>query len=142
MRFFAALTGALLALAATSASAEVRIQRDFGGQIGPYLYKFAMVRESGQQVVIDGDCLSACTLVLSVVPRDRICITSRATLGFHAAWLPDENGRPVISRGGTQVLWRTYPPRIRSWIHRNGGLTGRTIFLRGRELASMYRACT
>src|ERR1051325_11696835 len=116
MRCLAALTGVLILLGMTSASAEVRIQRDFGGQIGPYLYKFAMVRESGQRVVIDGDCLSACTLVLAVVPPDRICITPRATLGFHAAWLPDEYGRPVISRGGTRVLWRTYPSRIRSWI--------------------------
>ena len=62
-------------------------------------------------------------------------------LGFHAAWLPDEYGRPVISHGGTRVLWRFYPPRIRHWISRHGGLTGRTIFLRGRELASMYRQC-
>lgn len=142
MKCLLAVLGTALLLTATSASAEVRIQRDYGGQIGPYLDRFAMVRESGQQVVIDGECLSACTLVLAVVPPERICITPRATLGFHAAWLPDENGRPVISRGGTRVLWRFYPARIRHWINRHGGLTGRTIYLRGRELASMYHACT
>ncbi len=77
-----------------------------------------------------------------MVPPERICVTARATLGFHAAWLPDEYGRPMISRGGTRVLYSSYPNRIRRWISRNGGLTGRTIFLRGRELASMYQSCT
>ncbi len=139
-RFVAAALGACILLTAASASAEVRIQRDFGGQIGPYLDMFAMMRESGQRIVIDGPCLSACTLVLAM-PPGRICITRRATLGFHAAWTPDELGRPVLSRGGTRVLWRTYPPRIRNWISRHGGLTGRTIFLHGRELSSMYRPC-
>ena len=90
----AAVAGVLLAMcAATSASAEVRIQRDFGGQIGPYLYKYAMVREAGQRVVIDGPCLSACTLVLSVVPSERICVTRRAVLGFHAARSIDRRGK-------------------------------------------------
>lgn len=141
MKSFAAVLGASLMLTATSASAEIRIQRDYGGRIGAYLDRYAAVRESGQRVVIDGPCLSACTLVLAAVPAARICVTPRAVLGFHAAWLPDEYGRPVISWGGTRVLWRYYPPRIRSWINRHGGLTGRTILLHGRELTSMYRPC-
>ena len=36
------------------------------------------LRKSGQRVVIDGTCASACTLVLGVIPHDRICVTSRA----------------------------------------------------------------
>ena len=39
---------------------------------------------SGEKVIIDGPCLSACTLVLSTVPSNRICVTKRAVLGFHA----------------------------------------------------------
>ena len=30
------------------------------------------MRASGERIVIDGPCLSACTLVVSMVPRDRI----------------------------------------------------------------------
>ena len=142
MKCLSAVLAAALLVTATAASAEVRIERDYGGQIGPYLDRYAVVRESGERVVIDGECMSACTLVLAVIPPDRICITPRATLGFHAAWLPDENGRPVIHRGGTQVLWRFYPARIRHWINRHGGLTGHTILLRGHELATMYHSCT
>jgi len=125
-----------------SASAEMRIQRDYGGQIGPYLYKYAMVREAGQKVVIDGPCLSACTLALAVIPRNRICMTPNAVLGFHAAWMPGADGRPVTSSGGTRLLMAVYPPSIRSWIKRRGGLNGKTIFLRGRELAALYPSCS
>ena len=84
MRFAALLFGAVLAaLSNSSTSAAVRITSDSGGQIGPYLEQLIAIRESGQQVIIDGPCLSACTLVLGVVPRERICVTRRARLGFH-----------------------------------------------------------
>jgi len=137
------VAGALLAVSViTSASAEVRIQRDFGGQIGPYLYKYAMVREAGQRVVIDGPCLSACTLALAVIPRDRICMTPNAVLGFHAAWMPGADGRPVRSAGGTRLLMAVYPPKVREWIRRRGGLNGKIMLLRGRELAALYPSCS
>jgi hypothetical protein len=139
----AAVAGALMAMSAvSSASAEVRIQRDFGGQIGPYLYKYAMVREAGQRVVIDGPCLSACTLALAVIPRERICMTPNAVLGFHAAWMPGADGRPVKSAGGTRLLMAVYPPKVRDWIRRRGGLNGKIMLLRGRELAALYPSCS
>jgi len=125
----------------SSASAQFRIAEDRGGQIGPYLQQFAMVRDSGSQVVIDGACLSACTLVLGTVPKDRICVTSRANLGFHAAWNMAPGGRAVYSEEGTRLLWEMYPTQVRSWIRRKGGLTPRMIYLRGKELASMYAPC-
>jgi hypothetical protein len=125
-----------------SASAAVRIGEDRGGQIGPYLNQYAMVRDSGQRVVVDGSCLSACTLVLGTVPRERICVTSRANFGFHAAWNLAPGGEAVFSREGTRLLWDVYPPHVRQWIKRHGGLTPRMIYLRGRELSAMYPTCT
>lgn len=123
------------------ASATVRIGGDRGGQIGPYLYQYAQINESGERVMIDGACLSACTLVLGTVPRERICVTPRANFGFHAAWNFAPGGRTVYSREGTRLLWDVYPPQVRRWITRNGGLTPRMIYLRGRELSSMYSTC-
>jgi hypothetical protein len=35
--------------------------------------------------VIDGFCVSACTIVLSTIPHDRICVTSRAELERHCS---------------------------------------------------------
>src|SRR4051794_22953491 len=81
--FTALLAVALWAFATLLARAEVRILESPGGQVGPFIDLFDQVRASGERVVIDGPCLSACTLVLSVVPHDQICVTRRAVLGFH-----------------------------------------------------------
>lgn len=137
------LVAALLLLAASlPAAAEVRILASPGGQIGQYLNLFAMVRQSGERVVIDGPCLSACTLVLSVVPKHRICVTRNAILGFHAAWNPDRRGRAITNSEATRLMLASYPTPVQSWIRRRGGLTTKTILLRGRELNGMYRVCT
>jgi len=131
----------LLAMFAGDAGAAVRIANDKGGQIGPYLDAFVTLRKTGQRVIIDGPCLSACTIVLGVVPRDRICVTARAQLGFHAAWNPGTNGRPILSRAGTKALWELYPDDIRTWLKKRGGLKPKMVFLSGNELMSMYRVC-
>lgn len=138
----AALAGAVVAaLTISAAQAAVRIKSDPGGQIGPYLENLAMLRGSGERVIIDGPCLSACTMVLGVIPRERICVTPRARLGFHAAWHPGENGKRIPSREATRLLMRIYPEHVRSWIARRGGLSPRMMYLSGRELAAMYHAC-
>jgi len=136
------LCAAILVSAVAPAKADVRIAEDRGGQIGRYLQTFASMRSSGERVVVDGNCLSACTLVLGVVPRDRICATPRARFGFHAAWMPDEDGRPVTSQMGTQALWDVYPTSVRHWIHRHGGLTRRMIFLQGSALHGIVASCS
>ena len=143
MRVRATLLGAALIATTmtTPASATMRIGDDVGGRIGAYVDQYSEVRNSGERVVIDGACLSACTLVLGIVPRNRICVTRRAMLGFHAAWMPGPAGKPVPSQVGTQALWEVYPPHLRRWINSRGGLSSKMIFLRGRELSQMYPAC-
>jgi hypothetical protein len=139
----AVLAGAVAAalMASSSAQAVVRIKSDPGGQIGPYLENLVALRGSGERVIIDGPCLSACTMVLGVIPRDRICVTPRARLGFHAAWHPGEDGNPIPSREATKLLMDIYPEHVRSWIARRGGLSPRMMYLSGRELAAMYHSC-
>ena len=126
---------------ANRASAELRIRSDPGGLISGHMQAFAQVRDTGQSVVIDGPCYSACTLVLGMVPHERICVTRRARLGFHAAWAYAPDGSQITSQSGTASLWNVYPPTVRSWITRKGGLSRKMIVLRGGELASMYRSC-
>jgi hypothetical protein len=134
--------GLLLSIAIMhSAAAITRIQDDMGGPLGKYLLMFATIRDSGERVIIDGNCFSACTLVTAIVPKQRICITERAALGFHASWVDDRTGRPAISAEGTRLLYQMYPPTIRNWITKNGGLGARTIILKGRELADFYPFC-
>jgi hypothetical protein len=143
MRVRATLIGAAFfsITAITGASATMRISDDIGGRIGAYVDQYSQVRNSGERVVIDGACLSACTLVLGIVPRNRICVTRRATLGFHAAWMPGPNGKPMPSAVGTQALWDMYPSHVRQWINSRGGLSAKMMFLRGRELMAMYPEC-
>jgi hypothetical protein len=141
MRIAALLGAALAALAVSTASATIRIRADPGGQIGPYLENLAVLRSSGERVVIDGPCLSACTMLLGVIPRERICVTSRARLGFHAAWHPGDDGRPVTSRAATQLLMDIYPQHVRSWIKVHGGLSPKMMYLTGRDLSAMYQTC-
>jgi hypothetical protein len=124
-----------------SAHAEVRILASPGGQVGSFLDLFERVRESGERVVIDGPCLSACTLVLSTVPNDRICVTRRAVLGFHAARSIDRRGRMYAEPEASQAVLAAYPAPVRGWISRRGGLTSRLLLLRGRELAAIYPTC-
>ncbi|MFN3658892.1 MAG: hypothetical protein ACK4UO_16715 [Pseudolabrys sp.] len=135
------LCAATLVAGLSPASATMRISEDRGGQIGHYLQAFALLRSSGERVIVDGNCLSACTLVLGVIPKSRICATERARFGFHAAWMPDAEGRPVTSPMGTQALWNIYPANVRSWINRQGGLSRKMIYLEGRDLTRIVPSC-
>lgn len=142
MKFVWCLLAAALLLAGVGAShAAVRIADDRGGQIGGYISKFQHLRSSGQSVIIDGLCASACTMVLGAVPHDKICVTSHAALGFHAAYDFGINGRTFTNREATMMLYSMYPTSVQRWIAARGGLTPQMIFLRGKQLQAMYQPC-
>lgn len=132
---------ALWAIATMLTRADIRILASPGGEVGSFLKLFEKVRASGERVVIDGPCLSACTLVLDVVPEDRICVTKRAVLGFHAARSVDRRGRFYAEPEASKLVLRAYPDPVRAWIERRGGLTSRLLLLRGRELKAIYPSC-
>src|SRR6202042_3804519 len=122
MKLATGLLAAVLLLTGVGAShAVVRIAEDRGGRIGTYVDKYQDLRSSGEAVIIDGLCASACTIVLGAVPHDRICVTSHATLGFHAAWDFGANGRAITNAEATQMLYSMYPPAVRRWIAQRGG---------------------
>lgn len=141
-KYLAVLFAAAIMLVGVRASnAAVRIGQDRGGRIGTYVDKYQGLRSSGEMVMIDGVCLSACTIVLGSVPHDKICVTSRAKLGFHAAWNPAANGRKITDSNATHTLYSMYPFEVRHWIDQRGGLSPHMIFLSGRDLTAMYRPC-
>jgi hypothetical protein len=142
MQFITGLLVAVSLLAGVGPShAAVRIAGDRGGQIGTYVSKFQRLRSSGETVIIDGLCASACTIVLGAVPRDKICVTPRATLGFHAAYDFGANGHTITDRDATVMLYSMYPMPVQRWIAARGGLTPQMIFLHGRQLQAMYQPC-
>jgi hypothetical protein len=137
------LTAALAAtlMSSSAAHATIRLANDPGGLIAAYQARFAHARATGEHIVIDGSCLSACTLAIGMVPREQICATPRAVLGFHSAWQPTPFGK-AVSFPATQQMMNIYPPEVRAWIGRHGGLHPQMIFLRGQELAEYVPACT
>jgi hypothetical protein len=138
------LVSVLLVLASAPAQADYRITRDFGGLVDRYKAKYEQIRDRGERVVIDGICNSACTLVLGIVPLNRICVTPRASLGFHAAYYDRAYtfGIKVTSYAGTNDLMSYYPNTVKDWIRRKGGLTPEMKRVRnGPELWAMVDPC-
>lgn len=134
-----ALASISICFLASAASAKYVITHDNGGNIVVYRDKFVAVRDSGEKVVIDGVCQSACTLVLSLLPRERICVTKRASLGFHAGKFPDSK---LPSAEASKFIYSTYPPWIQKWVSANRALESlKVTSLQGAELEAMYARC-
>ena len=115
----------LLLFAASPARADLHITSDHGGYVSEYKAKYERIRDSHERVIIDGICNSACTLVFGIVPLNRVCVTPRASLGFHEAYYDKAFtfGIKVTSAEGTADLMSYYPDSVKDWIRRNGGLT-------------------
>jgi hypothetical protein len=139
------LATVLLAFVITSpALADLRITRDFGGYVEEYKAKYQRIRETGERVIIDGICNSACTLVLGIVPLQKICVTPRASLGFHQAYFDKRwtAGVKVTSIAGTAELMSVYPSPVKEWIANKGGLTPEMKKLRnGADLWMIVNPC-
>ena len=142
--FVRLIVSVLLVMASVPAQADHRITRDFGGLVEQYKAKYTQIRDRGERVIIDGICNSACTLVLGIVPLKRICVTPRASLGFHAAYF-DRSwtlGIKVTSYAGTNDLMSYYPSTVKDWIRRKGGLSPEMKRVRnGPELWAMVDPC-
>jgi hypothetical protein len=143
----------------------IRLHNDSGGLITAYRDRFRQARDNGERVIIDGICLSACTLAVGILPHGRVCVTPKAVLGFQAAWKPPPGpmdsrlfrilfGSPprplrlevskedrIPSAAATQFMMNTYPPVLQQWINQHGGLTPTMIYLRGKELAAIVPKC-
>ncbi len=114
----------LALLAVTPARADLHITRDHGGYVTEYKAKYERIRDRKERVIIDGICNSACTLVFGIVPMNKICVTPRASLGFHQAYYDKAFtfGIKVTSAEGTSDLMSYYPQPVKDWIRRNGGI--------------------
>jgi hypothetical protein len=128
-------------LAGSPAQADVRVRFDPGGHIGTYYDRVQQIRHSGERVVIDGPCMSACTLVLGMLPAGQLCATENAAFGFHQAWYTDGRTR-TPSATATRFLTSHYPPQVKSWIARHGGLTPKMLMMRGSDLRAVVPSCS
>ena len=110
MKWKSIVAGALASVLGTLfiaglASADVRIVNDPGGEVSSYLRTFYEMRATGDRIVIDGPCLSACTL-LTGAPcvahgdgrRARSLAIARRSAGATAT-------RDHLARGGL-IAWQ------------------------------------
>ena len=107
----------LLVATATPAAAELRITQDYGGYVDQYKTRYARIRDSG---------------------------TPRARLGFHQAYYDKRwtAGKRVTSIAGTAALMAIYPPAVKDWITRQGGLGAEMKYLKnGADLWAIVNPC-
>lgn len=136
--------GSFAAAQAGPAYADYRITNDRGGYVEEYKTRYTRIRDKGERVIIDGICNSACTLVLGIVPMNRICVTPRASLGFHQAYYDKSFtfGMKITSNAGTADLMSYYPQPVKAWIARQGGLTPEMKKIRnGPDLWAIINPC-
>jgi hypothetical protein len=60
----------------------------------------------------------ACTLYLSLL-SERVCVTKRASFGFHLPYGMSDRQNAVAAR----YMMRKYPSWVSAWIADHGGLT-------------------
>src|SRR5471030_196298 len=112
-------------LVAAPARADLHITRDHGGYVEEYEAKYKRIADRKERVIIDGICNSACTLVFGIVPMNKICVTPKASLGFHQAYYDKAFtfGIKVTSSEGTSDLMSYYPNTVKDWFCCNGAPT-------------------
>jgi hypothetical protein len=93
------------------------VRDDIGGVIAEYSAHWQDLAATGDEVDILGPCLSACTLVVGYIPKDRLCFGENASLQFHAAW---ERETGQMSLWATKWMISKYPDDIRRWLALRG----------------------
>lgn len=115
-----------------------------GGELRTFLAAAAAVRAGAKRlVVIDGPCYSACAIFADVT-RDKVCITGRASFGFHKATVLTSSANARGKRKWREVA--RHDPRhsrdIASWVYRNGGFPSKGFtVMKSRTAAKFWRRC-
>jgi hypothetical protein len=91
---------------------------EHGGRLDQHIERWKALAASGEDVEIRDFCPSACTLVLAHIPKERLCFSTTAVLGFHHATFP--NGE--IAMDASRTVFNSYPQDIRMWLTEKGGL--------------------
>jgi hypothetical protein len=143
-RVFAAV--AAICLLVTNANAAMRITFDPGGRLIEYIEKYYQWRSLEASVVIDGMCISACTLIVGILKPEKVCVTENARLAFHSARY---SANDEHASEGTRLAWNIYPPHVRALLIARGwngddpavNAHPDLIYIEGDDLRTIYRDC-
>jgi hypothetical protein len=132
MNMRSALIAVLAVLLPAVAGAEtIDVSDNHGGRVADYDARWAELASRGVSVRVVGPCQSACTVLLGRIPRDKICVTSQASFGFHTAKVP----------AATATLWAAYGSDIKGWIDQHGGLKKDFIWMRAPDTYRYFKKC-
>jgi hypothetical protein len=109
----------------TVKSPPVVINGGMGGSVHEHQFKFGLLKQNNATVEMRGGCWSACTMITSYIPKERLCFAEGAFLAFHADKTLDTP--PRLHSSGTWMMYMGYPAEIRLWIDRHGGLDKLTV---------------
>jgi hypothetical protein len=145
-----ALAAGLLAFGLSPASAKVvYVKDDIGGVIIDYAKKYADMRDRGDKLVVDGRCVSACTIFLGIMPKGQYCVTPNAVLGFHSASTRktfDDGHVEYTWAPESSVLWfNLYPGPVRKLVAKRGWDVDKphpdVIWVAGQQLLTIAPPC-
>ncbi|TPN04511.1 hypothetical protein [Mesorhizobium sp. B2-1-2] len=129
------------------------IDGDMGGAMLRYEQKAKII--GGAKVVIDGVCLSACTMYLRRDWNLDVCYTPSATFGFHKpfAWLRNSVVTGTMAIANADASWRSnffeqMPARIRVMLSGKsipspaaGDPMDRFVFVKARDVGDAVKPC-
>ena len=132
----ALLTSIILYLFPPVSCGEVcHIQRNLGGTIFRFEEQARQVVKDRKPVVVDGLCLSACTIFVDIA-RDNVCLTKKALLAYHQGYTPK-------TRKVFDIKYET--PGLNEYIKEHGGLpnpyTGKFLTLNFDQGKQFYKPC-
>jgi hypothetical protein len=138
---FLLAAGCIIAVAWTVAAAAEGSSRPYGGggriNAGEIVAKY---NKSGELFRIEGSCQSSCTMLLAI---KNACVEPSATLLFHAALFPNEQGqKPPPARQAAML--NSYKPKLRNYLVTNGYVdTFEFHTISGRDIIQKfgYREC-
>jgi hypothetical protein len=131
MRMCAVLALLALMLPSAAVAETIEVSDNRGGSVAQYDVRWAGYAARGVDVKIVGPCQSACTVLLGHIPRNKICVTPRASFGFHQAHLSS----------ATSTLWNAYGSDIQGWINQHGGLQKDFVWMRAPDTYRYFKKC-
>ncbi len=92
------------------------VHMDRGGSEVEYHQRGVQLAMAGRTIVVDGPCMSACTVMVSE-QRARTCVTLHASFFFHLEKIPLYDART----GEDMRIRVSYPSDIQHWVDTHGG---------------------
>lgn len=115
------------------------IRYNAGGNVASFLGAAKAVQHGArEQVVIDGDCYSAC-VVFADIARKYVCVTPRAIFGFHKATLNLEYSNGAVTRMSMDT---PHSSDITRWVYSRGGFPRQGyLYMNSHEATRFWRPC-